>query len=108
METIKLIVWKAIPGLRFLLAGLLLYAGTAKLLDVSAFAAQLQRLGVGNPSLAAAAAHYLPFLEIACGLALVFRRFPLGAITLYMVLLVVFEAGLAHAWASGIQADCGC
>lgn len=105
---VKPIIVKAIPALRFLLAGLLLYAGTAKLVDVSVFAAQIQRLGVGNASLAAVAAHYLPFLEIGCGFALVFRRFTLEAMTLYMALLVAFETVLANALASKVQADCGC
>jgi len=108
MEAIQRIVRRISPGLQLLLGALFIYAGGAKLLDVSAFTAQLQRLGVQNPLLAGAAAHYLPFLEIACGFALALRRFTTGAITLYMTLLVVFEAGLAHAWASGVQADCGC
>jgi len=108
MEKLKELVWKSVPALRLLLALLFIYAGAAKLFDVTAFAAQLQRFGVGNPGFAAAVAHYLPFFEITCGLALILRRFAIGAITLYVGLLIIFEIGLAHAWTSGVQADCGC
>lgn len=108
METFKRIAVMTIPILRLLLGVLFVYAGVAKLLDVQPFAAQLQRFGLANPIGATVVAHYLPFLEIACGAALVVRQFTLGAMTLYLSLLVVFEVGLAYAWGSGIQADCGC
>ena len=108
MEAFQRIAWASAPVLRFLLGGLFIYAGVAKLLDVSAFVAQLQRFGVGNPTLSTFAAHYLPFLEIACGVALVARRCTLGATTLCLSLLIVFEIGLLYAWVSGVRADCGC
>ena len=108
MEAIKRVVVMTIPVLRLILAAVFVYAGVAKLLDVSTFAAQLHRFGLANPMFATVFAHYLPFLEIACGAALLVGRFTLGALTIYLSLLVVFDVVLAYAWWSGNLADCGC
>ena len=85
-----------------------MYAGVAKLTDVSAFAGQIQHFGLGNRALATTFAHYLPFLEIACGLALLVRGTRDGATLLCIVLLVVFEGGLGYAWRTGYTGGCGC
>ena len=108
METLKRIIWNSTPILRFLLGALFIYAGVAKLADVSTFAGQLRHFGVENPTLATLLAHYLPFLEIACGVAFFFRRFTAGAAMLYACLLILFEGALAYAWGSGFKGDCGC
>lgn len=108
MEAIKTVMLRSIPLLRLLFAGVFIFAGGAKLLDVAAFAAQLQLFGIADPVLAAVSAHYLPFLEISCGVALLSRRFTLGAVTISIALLAAFEVVLACAWISGIKADCGC
>ena len=108
METSKLIVWKLSPALRVILAAVFVYAGVAKLTDLSAFASQVQHFGLGNRVLATTFAHYLPFLEIACGLALLARGTRDGATLLCITLLVMFEGGLGYAWHSGYAGGCGC
>lgn len=108
MEAVKRIAWRSVPVLRIFLGVLFIYAGVGKLLEVGTFALQLQRFGLENPLIASAAAHYLPFLEIASGFGLVFRRMISGAICISTGLLLVFEIALALAWISGVQADCGC
>jgi uncharacterized membrane protein YphA (DoxX/SURF4 family) len=50
----------------------------------------------------------LPVLEIAVGLALLAGVFVRTAALGSAVLLVVFIAGIAAAWARGLQIDCGC
>ncbi len=51
---------------------------------------------------------YLPWLEILCGLALVFRRLYSGALALLLLLLVVFIGASFAAKARGIDITCGC
>jgi hypothetical protein len=51
---------------------------------------------------------YLPWLEIICGLALVFRRLYSGALALLLALLVVFIGASFAAKARGIDITCGC
>ena len=108
METLKQLTIKSLPILRVLLGLLFLYAGAAKLWDIPAFSAQLQRFGLQHTMLASAVAFYLPALEIACGLALVVRRCTIGALVIYIALLGIFEAGLAYAWSTGVREGCGC
>ncbi len=108
MESSKRIIAKLSPALRVILAALFVYAGVAKLTDVPAFAGQAQHFGLENPVLATAFAHYLPFLEIACGLALFIRRTRDGATLLCVTLLVMFEGGLGYAWYNGYTGGCGC
>lgn len=108
MESVKRLIPKLTPILRVFLGVLFVYAGVAKLTDVSAFAAQIQHFGFENAALARALALYLPFVEITCGLALIVRRFTLGALVLYITLLLAFEATLVHAWQIGYSGGCGC
>jgi uncharacterized membrane protein YphA (DoxX/SURF4 family) len=108
METLKKLVVKSLPVFRILLGLLFLSAGVAKLWDVPAFSAQLQRFGLQHGMLSSMAAYYLPALEIACGIALVVRRCTVGALVIYIVLLTTFEAGLAYAWSIGVREGCGC
>ena len=53
-------------------------------------------------------AFYLPWLEIICGLALIFRRLYSGALALALALMLVFIGGSIAAKARGIDITCGC
>ena len=53
-------------------------------------------------------AFYLPWLEIICGLALIFRRLYSGALALVLALMLVFIGGSIAAKARGIDITCGC
>jgi uncharacterized membrane protein YphA (DoxX/SURF4 family) len=108
METLKQVALKSLPVLRVLLGLLFIYAGAAKMWDIPAFSAQLQRFGLQHSVLAGALAYYLPALEIACGAALVVRRYTIGALIVYITLLSIFEVGLAYAWSTGVRESCGC
>ena len=108
METVQKLTRKSVPALRTALGLLFMYAGAAKAMDVTAFAAQIHRFGVGSSTIATVLAHYLPFLEIMCGLALLIRCFATGATLLCVGLLVSFEVGLAYAWYHGYEGACGC
>lgn len=108
METSKRIFRKVKPALCVVLAALFLYAGVAKLMDLPAFAAQVKHFGLENATAATVFAHYLPFLEIACGLALFVRKMRGGAVLLCILLLLMFEGGLGYAWFTGYSGGCGC
>jgi uncharacterized membrane protein YphA (DoxX/SURF4 family) len=93
---------------RAVLAGVLLWAGGAKLTDLagSVRAVQAYRL------LPNAAAHVvgsaLPFVEVAVGLLLLFGLATRLAALAAALMLSAFVFGIAAAWARGLSIDCGC
>jgi uncharacterized membrane protein YphA (DoxX/SURF4 family) len=50
----------------------------------------------------------LPFLEIALGVLLIVGLATRVGAVVSVLLLVVFIAGIASAWARGLRIDCGC
>jgi len=66
------------------------------------------RYGILPPGLAAPFAYVLPFFEVGLGLYLAAGLFVRGSALVGSVLLVVFLAAQAQAWARGITLDCGC
>jgi len=55
-----------------------------------------------------ALAFYLPWLEIACALGLVFRFLYRGALALLITLIVVFTLAITAAKLRGLDITCGC
>jgi putative oxidoreductase len=53
-------------------------------------------------------AFYLPWLEILCGLALVFRVLYRGGLSILNALVLVFIAATVAAKARGLDISCGC
>ncbi|MEI6350300.1 MAG: MauE/DoxX family redox-associated membrane protein [Verrucomicrobiota bacterium] len=95
--------------LAVLMGALFIYAGAAKVTDPARFFADIQNYDL-LPWRAAvvAMAFYLPWLEIVCGVGMIFRRFRSGASLVLAGLLVVFIGALALAWARGLNISCGC
>jgi uncharacterized membrane protein YphA (DoxX/SURF4 family) len=93
---------------RLLLGGVFLVAGALKLPDPAAAVRAVRAYELLPEPLVAPVAFGLPVLEIAVGLALVAGVFTRTAAIAAAVLLVVFIAGVASAWARGLQIDCGC
>lgn len=91
-----------------IVAGLLAWAGAAKLGDPSRFAADIANYRLVPPLLAAMAAVYLPWLEIALATGLLVPRLRAVARLFALGLLLVFCAALASAWARGLDIRCGC
>jgi uncharacterized membrane protein YphA (DoxX/SURF4 family) len=121
--------------LDFVLAGLFIFAGLTKILDLNHLIADLQQLQFGsaladlrnlslaNPAefasdidnfkmlpwpVSVALAFYLPWLEIFCALGLVFRFSYRGALTLLITLMVVFTLAITAAKVRGLDITCGC
>jgi uncharacterized membrane protein YphA (DoxX/SURF4 family) len=126
------ILWRILD---FVLAGIFIFSGLAKILDLDHLMADLQHLqfasaladlrnlSLANPSefagdidnfkilpwpVSVALAFYLPWLEIFCGLGLVFRFLYRGALALLIVLMVVFTFAITAAKFRGLDITCGC
>lgn len=94
--------------LAIIIGALFVYAGAIKAWDPVGFAGNIQNYHVLPWTVNVRLAFYLPWLEIACGLALIFRRLYSGALTLVLALMVVFISASIAAKARGIDISCGC
>ena len=102
--------------LRITLAAVFLYTGAVKVWNFKQgdWATQDFYYDIENYQLISSSdalliiATYLPWLEIAVGLALLFGRAVLGASAWISLLLVVFIAALVSAWLRGLDISCGC
>ena len=126
------IFWRILD---FVLAGIFIFAGLSKILDLDRLIADLQQLqfasalaDLRNLSLASPAefasgidnfkilpwpisvalAFYLPWLEIFCALALVFRFLYRGALAILSASIVVFTLATIAAKVRGLDITCGC
>ena len=106
-------VWRTI-GL--LVGALFIFAGLTKMVDFQPFrvldpmdfARDIDNYKILPWWMSVRLALYLPWLEIICGLALVFRRLYSGALALLLALLIVFIGASFAAKARGIDITCGC
>ncbi len=126
------IFWRILD---FVLAGMFIFAGLSKILDLDRLIADLQQLqfasafaDLRNLSLASPAefasgidnfkilpwpvsvalAFYLPWLEIFCALGLVFRFLYRGALAILTASIVVFTFAIIAAKVRGLDITCGC
>ncbi|MDD5349756.1 MAG: hypothetical protein PHQ12_06055 [Chthoniobacteraceae bacterium] len=95
-------------GLRLLVGGVFVVAGTLKAAEPGAFLTSIENYQILPHMLAVAAAFYLPFLEILCGGCLILRRCQAGALALLGGMLLVFITALVIAWGRGLNIACGC
>lgn len=94
--------------LRLILAGVFLYAGAPKLGHLDASRRSVRAYEIFSYDVANIIGTVLPLAEVALGLVLLVGLFTRFAAITSLVLLVVFIAGIASAWARGISIDCGC
>ena len=121
--------------LDFVVAGIFIFAGLTKILDLdhliadfqhlrvtNAFA-DLRQLSLVNPAefasdidnykilpwpVSVALAFYLPWLEIFCALGLVFRFLYRGALSILTMSILVFTLATIAAKVRGLDITCGC
>jgi putative oxidoreductase len=91
-----------------LLGALFIYAGAVKLLDPVRFAGDIENYHLLPWPVGVRLAFYLPWLEILCGLALIFRRLYSGALVLVFALMLVFIGATISAKVRGLDISCGC
>jgi hypothetical protein len=94
--------------LAIIIGALFVYAGALKAWDPVRFAGDIQNYHVLPWALNVRLAFYLPWLEMICGLALIFRRLYSGALALLLALLLIFIGASIAAKARGIDISCGC
>lgn len=93
---------------RFLLGAVFIYAGTTKLSDPRLFADAIGRYHLLPYPGVVLLAMYLPWLELVCGFAILFRRRNRGALLLSAGMCLLFSLALASAWQRGLNIECGC
>src|SRR5205085_7874559 len=126
------IIWRILD---FLLAGIFIFAGLTKILNLDHLIGELQRLqfasaltdvrnlSLANPAefasdidnfkilpwpISVALAFYVPWLEIFCAIGLAFRFFYRGALFILGGSIVVFTLAIIAAKIRGLDITCGC
>lgn len=94
--------------LRLVLAGVLGVAGALKLPDPDAAVRAVRAYRLLPEPVAQVVGLGLPVLEVAVAVLLLVGLVTRVAAVLTVVLMVVFVAGVASAWARGLSIDCGC
>jgi len=90
------------------LAAVFLIAGGTKVTDLAASGRAVNAYRLMPYDVAKVVGAAQPFLEIALGLLLLVGLAVRLSAGIGAVLLVIFIAGIASAWARGLQIDCGC
>lgn len=99
--------WVSLAG-RALLAGVLAYAASSKVLDPLATVRAVRAYKLLPEGLAVPFAHALPWVELALA-ALLLVGVAVRLVGLLTAgLLTVFVIGMSSAWARGLKIDCGC
>jgi len=102
---VRRILWRILD---FIVAAIFIYAGVLKMLDPAQFAHDINNYRILPWTLSVALAFYLPWLEILCGLGLIFRFLYRGALSILTVLIVVFTLATVAAKVRGLDITCGC
>ncbi len=91
-----------------MLAGLFVWAGVLKAIDPLTTADTVRNYEIIDDPWAIWVAVCLPWLEILCGVAILFRVLYAGALFLIGTMLVGFMGAIASVWIRGINVECGC
>ena len=93
---------------RVLLGLVFVVASIEKIADPSAFAVSIGYYKLIGPTLSLAIATILPWVELLCGLFLIFGVMIRGSSLLIVLMLVVFTAGVMSGIFRGLDISCGC
>src|ERR1700724_4293646 len=94
--------------LGLILGGIFIYAGALKLLEPAQFGLDIDNYKMLPWFVSVRLAFYLPWLEILCGLALIFRFLYCGGLSILAVLVLVFIGATIAAKTRGLDITCGC
>jgi putative oxidoreductase len=98
----------AVLLLRLVLAATFVYAGAVKLAEPARFAVDVNNYHLLPWAVGVRLAFYVPWVEILCGLAVLFWRLQPGALVILIGLLCVFIMASVSAKIRGIDITCGC
>jgi uncharacterized membrane protein YphA (DoxX/SURF4 family) len=94
--------------LAFAVGAVFVYAGVIKIFDPLRFASDITNYQIIPWAGAVWFAFFLPWLELWCGLALIFHRLFRGALVLTTCMMMVFIGASIAAKMRGIDVSCGC
>jgi putative oxidoreductase len=97
-----------LPLIRIAIGGPFVVAGVIKAVEPSAFVSDIAGYQILPYHAVVVLSLYLPWLEIVCGTALIFRKYYLGSLAIAGSLLFVFTVAIASAWWRGLDISCGC
>ena len=98
-------VWRILD---LIAGGVFIYAGVIKVLDPVQFANDIDNYKALPWFVSVRLAFYLPWLEIFCGLAVIFRFLYRGGLSILTGLIFVFIGATVVAKARGLDITCGC
>jgi putative oxidoreductase len=99
------IFWRIVD---LIIGGVFIYAGAIKALDPIRFANDIDNYKILPWPIAAGLAFYLPWLEMLCGVALIFRFLYRGGLSILTALILIFIGATIAAKARGLDISCGC
>jgi len=94
--------------LDLIVGGIFIYAGVLKILDPVQFANDIDNYKTLPWFVSVRLALYLPWVEIFCGLAVLFRFLYRGGLSILTALIAVFIAATFAAKMRGLDITCGC
>jgi putative oxidoreductase len=94
--------------LDLIVGGIFIYAGVIKALDPVQFANDIDNYKALPWFISVRLAFYLPWLEIVCGLTLIFRFLYRGGLSILTALILIFVGATIAAKARGLDITCGC
>ena len=98
-------VWRIVG---VIVGGIFIYAGVIKVLDPIQFGIDIDNYKILPWFVSVRLAFYLPWLEIFCGLALIFRFLYRGGLSILAALTTVFIVATVAAKVRGLDITCGC
>jgi putative oxidoreductase len=91
-----------------IVGGIFIYAGVIKVMDPIGFARDIDNYHMLPWALSIRLAFYLPWLEVFCGLAVLFGLFYRGGLLILTALISIFIIASIVAKARGLDITCGC
>jgi uncharacterized membrane protein YphA (DoxX/SURF4 family) len=99
---------RVITLLRIILGIVFIFASIEKVLDPEAFATSISGYRIVSAGPALLIATVLPWVELLCGLGLLFGVFVRGSGLLALIMLTVFTVLVVSALWRGLDISCGC
>jgi putative oxidoreductase len=99
------IIWRIVA---LIIGGIFIYAGASKAIDPVGFANDIDNYKILPWPLTVRLAFYLPWLEILCGLVLIFGLLYRGGLLILTTLISIFIIASVVAKARGLDITCGC
>jgi putative oxidoreductase len=97
--------WRVVD---LVVGGVFIYAGVIKVLDPIQFGIDIDNYKTLPWFISVRLAFYLPWLEIFCGVALIFRFLYRGGLSILAALTSVFIIATVAAKVRGLDITCGC